>query len=165
MKTGSVTERSMSVESTVARLEAYDRVRRLSPPDANRRIDARTRRSIEQTTAGGRAAVDRRLVELQQEWDVDRVLMLNFAVLVFAQLVAARKDRRWLWGPLVQTPFLLMHATVGWCPPVLWFRPLGFRTRFEIQAEREALLKRAGELPLGDDSSAGVDRVENRRLP
>jgi hypothetical protein len=66
---------------------------------------------------------------------------------VLPQLIAARKDRRWLWGPLFQTPFLLMHATLGWCPPVLWFRPMGFRTRFEIQAEREELLKRAGELP------------------
>lgn len=128
-------------ESTDARLEDYDRVRHMSPESANREIDARTRESIEQARAGGRAAIDRRLTQLQQEWDIDRVLMLNFAVLVFAQLVAARKDRRWLWGPLLQTPFLLMHATVGWCPPVLWFRPLGFRTRFEIQREREALLR------------------------
>jgi hypothetical protein len=48
---------------------------------------------------------------------------------------------------LIQTPFLIMHTTMGWCPPVLWFRPLGFRTRFEIQGEREALLKQLGNLP------------------
>jgi hypothetical protein len=71
--------------------------------------------------------------------------MVNFAALVFAQLVAATRDRRWLWGPLVQTPFLIMHATLGSCPPSLWFRPMGFRTRFEIQAEREELLRRLGE--------------------
>lgn len=41
---------------------------------------------------------------------------------------------------------MMVHATLGWCPPSLWFRPLGFRTRFEIQAEREALLRRLGEL-------------------
>lgn len=140
-------EISTSSPSVEQGLEQYDRVRHMSPEGATRKIDARTRASIDHTSLKGRAAIERRLAELQQEWDVDRVLMLNFAVLVFAQLVAARKNRRWLWGPLVQTPFLLMHATLGWCPPVLWFRPLGFRTRFEIQAEREALLRRLGELP------------------
>ena len=50
-------------------------------------------------------------------------------------------------GPLIQTPFLTKPATIGWCPPSLWFRPMGFRTRFEIQAEREALLRRLRELP------------------
>jgi hypothetical protein len=129
-------------------LEQSDRVRRMSTESANRKIDADTRDAIARTEAGGRLAIERRLAEIQQEWDIDRVLMLNFGVLVFAQLVAARKDRRWLWGPLVQTPFLVMHAIAGWCPPSLWFRPLGFRTRFEIQAEREALLKRLGDLPI-----------------
>ena len=129
-------------------LQTFDRVRDMSADKANRAIDASTRESIERATAGGRAAIEQRLVALQQEWDIDRILMVNFAALVFAQLVAATRDRRWLWGPLVQTPFLMMHATLGWCPPSLWFRPMGFRTRFEIQAEREELLRRVGEMPL-----------------
>jgi hypothetical protein len=128
-------------------LQEFDRVRNMSADKANRAIDASTRESIERATAGGRAAIQLRLAALQKEWDIDRVLMVNFAALVFAQLVAARRDRRWLWGPLVQTPFLMMHATLGWCPPSLWFRPMGFRTRFEIQAEREELLRRLGTLP------------------
>jgi hypothetical protein len=119
----------------------------MSPESANQHIDRATHEAIARTVAGGRQAIERRLVELQREWNVDRVLVLNFSVLVFAQLLAARRDRRWLWGPLIQTPFLIMHTTMGWCPPVLWFRPLGFRTRFEIQGEREVLLKHLGELP------------------
>lgn len=130
-----------------AQLEQYDRVRRMSTDTANRTIDASTREAIQRATAAGRAAIEQRLTALQHEWDIDRVLTANFAALVFAQLVAATRDRRWLWGPLVQTPFLMMHATLGWCPPSLWFRPMGFRTRFEIQAEREELLRRLGELP------------------
>lgn len=129
-------------------LREADRVRSMTTESANRSIDRATRESIARTVAGGRRAIERRLSELQREWDVDRALVLNFSVLVLAQLLAARRDRRWLWGPLVQTPFLIMHATLGWCPPVLWFRPLGFRTRFEIQGEREALLKYLRELPV-----------------
>jgi hypothetical protein len=129
------------------RLERFDRVRQMSTESANRAIDIRTKDSIEGVTVQGREAIERRLTELQREWDIDRVLMVNFAAFVFAQLVAARRDRRWLWGPLLQTPFLFMHATLGWCPPVLWFRPLGVRTKAEIQSEREALLERLGQLP------------------
>lgn len=131
-----------------SRLRQFDRVRNMSTDRANRAIDVSSQAAIERASAGGRMAIEQRLTELQQEWDIDRVLMLNFGTLVFAQLLAARRDRRWLWGPLLQTPFLVMHATVGWCPPSLWFRPMGFRTRFEIQAEREALLRRLAELPL-----------------
>lgn len=136
-----------SLTPRALQLQEFDRVRNMSTDRANRAIDAKTRESIERTSAGGRAAIEQRLEALQQEWDIDRILMANFATLVFAQLVAATRDRRWLWGPLIQTPLLMMHATLGWCPPSLWFRPLGFRTRFEIQAEREALLRRLGELP------------------
>lgn len=138
----------MKIAKSDPRLREADRVRSLSPESANRSIDRATLESIADTIAGGRAAIERRLSELQREWDVDRALVLNFSVLVLAQLLAARRDRRWLWGPLVQTPFLIMHAIVGWCPPVLWFRPLGFRTRFEIQGEREVLLEHLQELPV-----------------
>ena len=137
----------MTIAEVDQRLREGDRVRSMSSESANRRIDRTTGESIARAVAGGRTAMEQRLSELQQEWNVDRALVLNFSVLVLAQLIAARRDRRWLWGPLLQTPFLIMHATVGWCPPVLWFRPLGFRTRFEIQAEREALLKHLGALP------------------
>lgn len=131
-----------------SRLRQFDRVRNMSTDSANHAIDVNTQAAIERASAGGRPAIEQRLTDLQQEWDIDRVLMLNYATLVFAQLLAARRDRRWLWGPLVQTPFLIMHATLGWCPPSLWFRPMGFRTRSEIQAEREALMRRLVELPV-----------------
>ena len=36
-------------------------------------------------------------------------------------------------------PFLLQHALQGWCPPVPILRRQGFRTRHEIDAERQAL--------------------------
>jgi hypothetical protein len=137
----------LELADAARRLDFYDDVRRKTPGRTNRKIDDRTARAIREAIDGGPGAIERRLVALQREWNIDRALMVNFAILVFAQLVAARRDRRWLWGPLVQTPLLAMHGLAGWCPPVLWFRPLGVRTRFEIQAEREVLLERLGELP------------------
>lgn len=119
---------------------SYDRIRKRSTDKAIQKIDEKTIDHMQLAIAGGPIAIHERLEELKREWDIDRVLMFNFALLVFPQLLAARKNKKWLWGPLIQTPLLFMHATWGWCPPSLWFRPLGFRTRFEIQAEREELL-------------------------
>ena len=128
------------ITSTINGAEHVDRVRDLTPDKVNRKIDRKSQEDIASVRARGPVAVRQRLRELDREWHIDRVLMLNFAVIVFAQLLAARKNKKWLWGPLLQTPFLAMHAIVGWCPPSLWFRPMGFRTRQEIEAEREALL-------------------------
>lgn len=118
----------------------HDRVRALTPQEFNHKIDLKTRRKISEVRALGPRAIRARLRELDREWDIDRVLLANFSALIFAELLLARKNRKWLLGPLVQIPFLFMQSTVGWCPPSMWFRPMGVRTAKEIQAEREALL-------------------------
>ena len=119
----------------------YDRIRKYTAESVNHKIDLETGRITRGVIAQGPEAMQQRLTELVQEWDIDRVLMLNFSILVFAQLVAATRNKKWLWGPLIQTPFMFMHSTLGWCPPSLWFRPMGFRTKREIQAERDALIR------------------------
>lgn len=50
-----------------------------------------------------------------------------------------QKGNGWLYTFGTQMGFLLVHATVGWCPPVAVLRRLGFRTAKEIAAERQAL--------------------------
>ena len=120
---------------------SHDPVRRMTPASVNRKLDLRTKRLVRGNLVEGPEAVRERLAELDREWNIDRILMVNFAVVTFVQLLAARRRRKWLWGPLIQTPLLLLHAPAGWCPPTLLFRPLGFRTQKEIQAEREALLE------------------------
>ena len=121
-----------------------DRVRKFTPKKVNHKIDEQTSERVTQLEKMSPNAIQKRLGDLDREWDIDRVLMLNFGILVSAQLFAARKNKKWLWGPLIQTPFMIMHATLGWCPPSLWFRPMGIRTKYEIRAEREALLAALG---------------------
>ncbi len=105
-----------------------------------RRIRAEMELRLERL-AGHRAAIDRRLDELDREWDVERVLEANAAALALAgTALGAFHDRRWLALPAVVTGFLLQHAVQGWCPPVPLFRRLGIRTAAEIQAEKAALL-------------------------
>lgn len=130
----------MEFQGDVINHETFDKVRQMTPRSVNEKIDRQMLQRVEEISAQGPEAIKDRLQELEKEWDLDKVLMLNFSVLVFAQLLAARKDKRWLWGPIIQTPFMAMHAILGWCPPSLWFRPMGFRTDKEIQSEREELM-------------------------
>lgn len=84
--------------------------------------------------------IDDRLKELDEEWDIERMLEANAASIGLAGvLLGAFADRRFLLLPTVVTGFLLQHALQGWCPPVPFFRRRGVRTEAEINQERTAL--------------------------
>jgi hypothetical protein len=116
-----------------------DRVRRRTAPHVNDKIDRLTQMNIEERRGAGRAAIVARLKELDREWDVDRAVMANFAILGGVTSVLGELYKGWNVFFRVQQAFLLMHAVAGWCPPLPVFRRLGFRTSKEIAAERQAL--------------------------
>jgi hypothetical protein len=135
-----------------------DRVREHTAQRINQRITRTIHENVERAVRGGRDAIIRRLTELDHEWDIDRVLMANFALLGGAAYAGGleryahpplfggkRKGLLYLVG--AQIGFLLMHATVGWCPPVALFRRLGVRTKAEIEVERAALVTALEEEP------------------
>lgn len=130
------------LQSPIVIQNPHDRIRNHSPKSFTKAIDRKTESIVQSTIEKGSRAIYERLDALDKEWDIDRAIMLLFSSVVLAQLATAvkKKNGNWLLGPLIQTPFLLLHATFGWCPPMPVLRKLGFRTRFEIQAEREELL-------------------------
>ncbi len=130
------------LQSSPAIKNPHDRVRNRSPKAFNREIDQKTDYMIKTTLEKGAFAIRERLLQLDKEWDIDRALDFLFATTVGAQLALSvkRKKTSFAWFPLIQTAFLFLHTTYGWCPPVPVLRKLGFRTRFEIQSEREELL-------------------------
>jgi hypothetical protein len=124
----------------------YDRVRRHGPEQANERIQREMRERIAWYADRPQDEVERRLEELDREWDLERSLQMNAAVLSLAGLVlGTRVDRRWLVLPGVVAGFLLQHALSGWCPPVSVLRRMKCRTREEIDAEKFALRVQRGD--------------------
>lgn len=92
-------------------------------------------------------AIERRLRELDQEWDVERAIQANAATLMIAgSVLGLTVDRRFFALPMAVSTFLLQHALQGWCPPLPLLRRLGFRTEREIQDERHELLARLDEM-------------------
>jgi hypothetical protein len=106
----------------------------------NERIRRQTDERVASCAAAGPEAIDRRLAELNQEWDIERTLEANAAsVSLIGLTLGATVNRKWFLFPAAVAGFLLQHAVQGWCPPVPVFRRLGFRTQSEIDEERFAL--------------------------
>ena len=128
-----------------------NRVQRNTDAAINRRIEAETGARIRRC-AGHPLAIERRLRELDREWDIERVLETNASLVAFVGVaLGARLDRRWLVLPALVTAFLFQHAVQGWCPPIPVLRRLGIRTSREIEIERVALKILRGDF----DQAAG----------
>lgn len=125
-------------------------VPRSTARELNQRIQAQIAESV-RWHAEHLEAIDRRLRELDEEWDVERTLEANASTLAFAGvLLGATLGKRWLVLPAVVTAFLFQHAIQGWCPPLPILRRLGFRTMREFDTERYALKALRGDFgPIG----------------
>lgn len=123
-----------------------DRVPQHTSEAVNEDIRRTTDESIARVSAGGNAAIARRLRELDEEWDIERTLEANAATAVMAGVaLGAFVDRRFFALPAIVGGFLLQHAVQGWCPPLPVFRRMGFRTQPEIERERYALKAARGD--------------------
>jgi len=123
-----------------------DRVRQVTDLRAQERLDAELIARVAQLARAPRPVLTRRIAELEREWDVERMLEANAAVLGGGSvLLAAVTGRRWLLLTGAVTVFLLQHAIQGWCPPLELFRRLGMRTRREIDLELHAVKALRGD--------------------
>ena len=130
----------MIMSPTTTRVEEH------TDSQINEEIYQRTKNNVALYAAAGRPAIDRRLKELDEEWDIERVLEANAASFSLIGLaLGAFFHRRWFLFPVAVTGFLLQHAIQGWCPPVPVFRRMGIRTINEIQQERHALKALRGD--------------------
>jgi len=111
------------------------------------------------------AGIDRRLRELDEEWDIKRALEANAAAVAFAgTFLAATVRKRWLVLPGLVGAFLFQHALQGWCPPVPVLRRLGYRTAREIETERVALKALRGDFGRIDPADGERDTRASHAL-
>lgn len=133
------------------------RVRNSTADDINDRIRRQTTENVARFGAAGPDAIERRLAELDREWDVERLLEANASTLAFTGCVlAATVNRKWVFLPMAVTAFLFQHAVQGWCPPLPVLRRLGFRTAEEIGQERYALKALRGDFRQVDETAGGA---------
>jgi hypothetical protein len=131
--------------------------------EINRRIRGQTEARV-RALAADPGGIEQRLEELDEEWDIERVLETNASALAFGGLaLGVTVDRKWLALPALVTAFLFQHAVQGWCPPIPILRRCGVRTSREIDHERTALKALRGDfatlVPDESDPAARAERA------
>jgi hypothetical protein len=117
-----------------------DRVRSSTALEVNREIDRRTTSNVRRYASSSEEVIQRRIEELDREWDIERVLEVNASTLALTGLLlGVTVNRRWLLLPGFVLSFLLQHGLQGWCPPLPILRRMGVRTRGEIDREKYEL--------------------------
>jgi hypothetical protein len=117
-----------------------DRVRDNSADEVNKQIDMQTVRNVARYAHARSYEVDRRLAELDAEWDIERYLeTMAPSFTLLGMFLGLTKSRKWFAIPIVVQGFFLQHASQGWCPPLILLHRLGIRTADEINKERYAL--------------------------
>ncbi|UTR11557.1 DUF2892 domain-containing protein [Evansella sp. LMS18] len=126
--------------------DTTERVEEHTSDKVNEEISEQTKRNIEYYKNQSKEEIDKRLEELEAEWDTERVLEANASTLILiGTTLGATVSRKWLALPLVVSSFLLQHALQGWCPPLAVLRRLGIRTANEINEEKTALKEIRGD--------------------
>lgn len=141
-----------------------DRVQKHTADEVNERIEAEAERRVLRSFGQSEAALSRRIVELENEWDIERWLEMNASALAFSGVVLGLLvNKKFFAIPCIVLPFLFQHAVQGWCPPIPIFRRKGVRTRREIDAEKYALKTIRGDFH-GIDGGNGNSTTHARRI-
>ena len=101
--------------------------------------------------------IQTRLEELDEEWDVDKVLQVATGGASIASFwFSLTKTRLWSLVPAILGAGALHYGITGQSPAADLVRRLGFRTRDEIEGERIALLAVRGDFAgLGEHEHEG----------
>ena len=139
-----------------------DAMRAHTPADIQQRIDFTLEDRIRFYATQPKEAIARRLNELDQEWDLDRLLTANMAGLALGGVVFSffGGGKKWLLVSGGALAYLLMHGLQGRCPPATAMRRFGIRTHGEIDAERYAL-----KLLRGDFESLHAEETHAKQYP
>jgi hypothetical protein len=125
-----------------------DRVRKHTADRINKNIDNNTEENIWKYQMQGFQSKNKRLKELDQEWDIERTLEATSALNVLIGLtLGLAVNKKWFLLSALSAGFMIQHSLQGWCPPLPVFRRLGIRTLNEINKEKEALRKSEWNTP------------------
>jgi hypothetical protein len=138
--------------------DTANRVPENTAEHVNECIRRKTEENVRRYASEGPNAVERRLRELDEEWDIERCLeTMAPTITLLGMGLGLTVSRKWFILPLAVQAFFLQHALQGWCPPIPLLRRLGVRTTAEINQERNALKALRGDytgLPKGEPTAA-----------
>ena len=115
------------------------RVHRNTDAKRNEEVQRRIRESLEQHLDAHPEMLERRLSELDREWDTDRAMETTYSTAILAGAALSTLNSKWRLLSCAAAASLLSHALFGLDPLLPLYRRWGFRTSTEIDYERYAL--------------------------
>ncbi len=136
------------------------RVAENSPAWVNDCLREQAEKSVARYENANAEQIELRLAELNREWDVERLIEAESAMMILlGLLIGANFGRKWLVLPLFSTAMLIVHNTEGFYPLLPLFRRMGFRSADEIAVERYALKALRGDFRQIENGAEGDQPV------
>lgn len=139
----------------------YGHLQDTSSNKANMNIDKKTKKILNEY-GDLSTKITRRLEELEKEWDLEKTLEVNAGAAVLAgMLLGTVVNKKWYILPTAVAGFLLQKGLDGRSAPTSVLRFFGFRTRQEIEEERQSLMALQGDfdnLSKDPDAKETVDK-------
>jgi hypothetical protein len=150
-----------SMQHHLETLDRLDRIRANTPRGTNEKLDEDMINRLISYALRPQETITERIEELENEWDVERTLLVQASATALLGVVLGMfVNRRWFLLTVVNQFFLFHHAVKGWCPPVVLQRGLQARTRREIFTEVLALKILRGDFHDPLPENAPVERAE-----
>ncbi|MVB09982.1 hypothetical protein CAFE_06530 [Caprobacter fermentans] len=113
----------------------------------NQEIRAQTVDGLNAIQGCGEPAFTARIRKLEEEWNTERFLEAHAASIVLMASIGGYQKKNCACFALTGCAgfFLLMHALMGWCPPLPVIRRFGIRTPEEISNEKFAVKMLRGD--------------------
>lgn len=116
------------------------RIEHNTAPAVNLKLQAQLKESISKYIGADRSQIDRRLGELDREWDVERLIEAEAPVTIILGIsLGLLHDRKWFAVSAFAATMVIFHSVQGWYPMLPLLRRMGIRSQAEIEQERHAL--------------------------
>jgi len=137
----------------------------------NEQVRQRIREKVVNCAQSHPQSLEKRLVELDQEWDTDRFMETWAALTMLVGIgLAAAFSPWWLLLAAAAGVCLFTHALFGWDPLLPLYRGWGIRTSLEIDYERYTLKVLRGDFQnlchfMTPDDRDAITRMEGEGGP
>ncbi len=120
-------------------------IRDVPSQKVNKTVNKKTRKILDEY-GDLSSKVNLRLRELDKEWDLEKTLEINASTAILTGMILGTVgDKKWYLLPTAVAGFLLQNSLMGWSVPKVVFRFLGFRSKREIEEERQSLIALRGD--------------------
>lgn len=120
--------------------ETTQRVEINTSPALNQQFDNQLQENLSRYLDADHATIDRRLAELDREWNVERFIETEAPLMIGLGIaLGLTRSRKWFGLSAMAAGMVILHGVQGWYPLLPVFRRLGVRSQNEIEEERAAL--------------------------